>query len=462
MRLTKAALTALVITLVVPAAAQASRVELLPGNVQNCDKGGCVPATAHFLTYTGGSGEVNHVKAERGSGGWTIRDATAVLEAGQGCTSSDEHTAVCGQSSSPIKFELGDGDDDFDGRTLDTGVTVNGGAGNDLIRGGFGPDTIDAGDGSDQVAGAGGADQLKGGGGGTDTIRGGASSDTLSDEDGLAPGPDTFDGEEGVDRLDYSARVGGVTVDLSAPGRPQLGEGDTVTSIEEVIGGEGPDLLIGTPARDVFEGRGGDDRIASAGGDDAVDGGGGGDRLQSGEGNDGVSGGDGADFISASAGNDRLAGGNGRDTLIGGPGDDRLDTADGAADTITCGRGADRLRSVVAVNDPYDRFGPGFREETSGPDAADLLSRDCEQAWLVSIRPRRAAASFVDFTNPCVRCRGTVRLRAGGRTLALHRFRTGRAGDLRVPVRGLRRGTAVSVRWDTSRGDAAYRMILRP
>lgn len=333
--------------------------------------------------------------------------------------------------------------------------------GNDLLRGGFGPDTFDAGDGSDELAGAGGADQLKGGGGGTDTLRGGAGGDTLSDEDGMAPGPDAFDGEEGVDRLDYSARVGGVTVDLSIAGRPQPGEGDSVTSIEEVIGGEGPDLLIGTAARDVFEGRGGDDRIASADGDDALDGGGGNDRLQSGEGNDGIAGGDGADFMSASAGDDRLAGGNGRDTFIGGPGDDRFDTVDSVGETVTCGRGDDRLNSTYVVLDPDDRSGDGFQMKTSGPDAADLLSRDCERAWLLNIRPRRAAASFVVFTNPCSLCRGTVRLRARGRTLARHRFRTKRAGDLRVPVRGLRRGVAVAVDWDTSRGDAEYRMILR-
>ena len=65
----------------------------------------------------------------------------------------------------------------------------------------------------------------------------------------------------------------------------------------------------------------------------------------------------GGDRLIGNAGGDRLIGGTAADELFGGDGDDRIDSADGVADRVSCGAGADTLFS----------------------DPLDLIEADCER-----------------------------------------------------------------------------------
>ncbi len=97
-----------------------------------------------------------------------------------------------------------------------------------------------------------------------------------------------------------------------------------------IVGTNGPDVLRGTPGRDVIVGLGGDDTIFGGDGRDTICGGGGSDIIDAGEGNDTVFGhtafqdGPGADTLLGGGGNDFLSGSGGGDRILGGPGDDEL------------------------------------------------------------------------------------------------------------------------------------------
>jgi hypothetical protein len=87
--------------------------------------------------------------------------------------------------------------------------TLNGNAGGDELRGFGGNDTLNGGDGNDVVSGAGGNDTLSGGDGndlvsgdaGDDTVNGNAGSDTLSGGDGK----DKVAGGAGIDTVNSGA-----------------------------------------------------------------------------------------------------------------------------------------------------------------------------------------------------------------------------------------------------------------
>ena len=468
--------------LLTPAASHAAKAEVTAAQVTPpCDPFmGCPPpATVHSLSYAGAPGEVNTVTVERSSSAYTIRDATAVVEAGSGCSASDEHTVVCGPASAIPSFDLGDLADAIDAGRIGTGATYAGGAGDDVLRSADGRDVIDAGAGSDTIVAGGGDDTIRGGGGGNDSMSGGPGRDTLADDDDpAAPDADVLDGGAGFDSADYSQRVSGVIVDLArADGsQGQPGEGDRFTEINGVQGGGGVDLLIGTAGDDRLHGNGEADRIAAADGDDFLSGGAGDDRLQSGEGNDAIDGGAGEDFMSASAGNDTLVGGSGQDTFIGGPGRDELDTNDGLAESIACGRGTDLVESEVRIrlgpgDYAFDRYGQLTDSELAGPDASDILGRDCELVHTAEedLRavPRSATANLLVFASPCIsRCRGTLVVRVRGRTIARSRFRADGTKPLRVSTRRLPRGAVAQLTWTLTDGfgdpfGVAYRMILR-
>ena len=94
------------------------------------------------------------------------------------------------------------------------------------------------------------------------------------------------------------------------------------------------DTLIGSVRANTIRGRGGNDLILGGGGDD---------RLYGDAGNDTVDGELGNDLVDGGAGADRLTGGDGRDRIVGRAGADRINSADGARDTIDCGKGRDRV-----------------------------------------------------------------------------------------------------------------------
>ncbi len=143
------------------------------------------------------------------------------------------------------------------------------------------------------------------GGSGNDTITGNGADNIL--EGGA--GADSINGGEGSDTVSYSQSTAGVDIDLSrqdpaAPGfRPPSGghaQGDTLVSIENVIGSDFADRLVGL---------GGGSRISAADGNDTI---------FLGSGDDDVQGGLGADRITDSGGNDTIHGGSRNFVINGG------------------------------------------------------------------------------------------------------------------------------------------------
>lgn len=134
----------------------------------------------------------------------------------------------------------------------------------DELYGGIGPDTLHGGDEGDYLYGGDQNDTLFGdrrddhlfGGDGRDILEGGRGSDHL-------------DGGDGEDTASYASSGNGVMVDLAA-GRGYMGAayGDTLVSIENVLGSDHRDYLWGDDNANRLEGAGGDDQLFGYGGED--------------------------------------------------------------------------------------------------------------------------------------------------------------------------------------------------
>lgn len=244
------------------------------------------------------------------------------------------------------------GDDILDGTAHDD--LMYGRAGDDVISGFDGDDEIHGEEGNDTLKGDAGNDELYGedgndsllGGAGNDLLDGGAGNDWLLG----GKGADTLIGGQGIDTATYVSANSGITVDLAAG---TASDGDTLSGIENLIGSEFVDRLLGDAnanvikgrdGDDVINGRGGDDVLRGDGGNDTLHGGWGNDVLYGGVGNDTLNGGSGDDILYGNAGNDRLIGGLGADTLNGGGGVDTADysaTANGMSVNLITGTASD-------------------------------------------------------------------------------------------------------------------------
>lgn len=91
---------------------------------------------------------------------------------------------------------------------------------------------------------------------------------------------------------------------------------------------------------------GGNDSINGGFGDDVLDGGPGNDTIYAMAGHDEIIGGDGDDILGGFAGNDDLDGGSGNDVFEASQGNDVLHAADGVAEMVGCGDGADDAADV--------------------------------------------------------------------------------------------------------------------
>jgi Ca2+-binding RTX toxin-like protein len=210
---------------------------------------------------------------------------------------------------------------------------LDGRRGQDLLRGSAGADRLLGGRGRDILEAAGGNDVLVGGWG-DDSVVAGPGADLLRDDAGLnylegGPGRDRF-----VARAGRSLMAGGPGDDASR----------VAHGVFALDGGAGNDTYrLGRRARaDVIEGpNAGRDRIVSAVNVrvpfgiervDAV----GGRRLR-------VTGGRGAQTIVANDVGNAIDAGAGVDRVIGGRAGDAITTDAYGSDTITTGRGADRV-----------------------------------------------------------------------------------------------------------------------
>jgi len=216
--------------------------------------------------------------------------------------------------------------------------TLIGGDGNDMLIGGAGDDHLIGGAGNDTLIGGAGADVLDGGAGfgsefdvadysgstsgvtvnlstgigqggdaegdrliSIERLIGSAYDDVLIGNDDAnrlvgGKGADVLDGGAGEDAVTYEDSASGVTVNLSTGiGRGGDAEGDTLVSIETLIGSAYDDVLIGSEGRNDLHGGAGNDVIR--GGRNV-------DNLQGGDGDDLFDGGGGGDAFAGNAGND--------------------------------------------------------------------------------------------------------------------------------------------------------------
>lgn len=197
-----------------------------------------------------------------------------------------------------------------DGGTND----LDGGAGNDVIWARGGDDHVVGGGGADRLIGQAGNDILDDGFG-DDDLQGRDGGDTLIG----GAGADMLDGGGGTDTADYSGSALTVAIDLQN-GIASSGDaqGDTLASIENLIGSSKGDRFFGDGGVNEIDGGAGNDVIWGRSGNDILNGDGGADKLVGQTGNDILDGGFGNDFLEGRDGRDTLIGARGNDTLTGG------------------------------------------------------------------------------------------------------------------------------------------------
>ena len=225
----------------------------------------------------------------------------------------------------------------------EAGDTLIGNGSENFLIGNAGPDTLQGAGGDDDLFGDAGVDNLFGGGGadllrsdgGPDRVFGGPGDDSIigpfvSDEG------DIYRGGGGID-IAFFEGPGDRRVDLDGRADDGVGcpgaacEGDNVgRDIEDMVGGDGRDVFIGSRFANDFTGGVGNDRLVGGGGQDGLFG---------------------------DEGNDFLTGGGDIDSLAGGAGEDRLVSRDRKRDEVSCGSSIDRVRG----------------------DRRDRIARDCDR-----------------------------------------------------------------------------------
>lgn len=176
---------------------------------------------------------------------------------------------------------------------------IRGTSGNDVRTGTGGIDLMDGLGGHDKLSGGGGADVISGGAG-NDTLLGGSGNDIL---DG-GSGNDIFNGGTGSDTASFNGKAA-LKLDLNLRTAQKTGYGtDTFISIENVMGGNGNDVVKGNAAANIILGGAGRDRLSGEGGKDVLSGGIGNDTIDGGAGNDALHGAQGADILTGGAGRD--------------------------------------------------------------------------------------------------------------------------------------------------------------
>ncbi|HEY7121224.1 MAG TPA: hypothetical protein VH329_01575 [Solirubrobacterales bacterium] len=187
-------------------------------------------------------------------------------------------------------------------------------------------------------------------GSGADSFIGGPEPDFVDP----GPGPDFVSGGGGVDTVNYANRVTPVNVALDGQATsgneldgPPSARDSLGADIENIVGGNASDRLVGNALPNTITGFKGHDVLIGLGGPDRLEGRGldVGFAVGTAE----------ADRVYGGKGRDVLLGGAAGDQLFGGPGIDRIDAKDKQHEkTINCGRGNDRReRATRDGGDPH-------------------------------------------------------------------------------------------------------------
>lgn len=430
-RLTVAAIGALVGVLGGADAASAGTVSLVTKTIPRVGE-------VSTLSFADAAGEPNDISVKVTRSAVQVTDRAVAPVPATGCSSeADLATVTCpvvtDHPSLLLDLRGGGGDDALTLLAPDRPAVIDvvaaflsGGAGNDtlsatsrespsvvlraILNGDDGDDRLVGGSTEDSLAGGAGRDTLLGGGA-DDQLDGDGQGRTAAQFDSLllgreyekpAPAPpadDTLDGGAGVDTVTYADRTQPLRVDL-ADGAPDgsPGEADRLDGIEDILGGDGPNVLLGDAKPNRFEG--------SETAHDVMDG---------------------------RAGDDSLFGASIDDTLRGGAGADYL-LAPGQGST--CGQGSDTIsnpRSIPAVLEPAAFSGCELVRSRSGAITLDSRAVRLHDGKLTL----DAAVRF-----PISRHEPPVRfvIAAGGRTLASRSLRLAgtrrRRVSLTFPLRG--------------------------
>lgn len=184
------------------------------------------------------------------------------------------------------------------------------------------PKCVIAGFGGDDILGASYGNDYLYGGADNDMLLGGAGVDHLYGEAGMddlegGAGADVINGGAWEDIVRYSESPGPVSINLqSQQYHGNDAEGDTLVSIEDIIGSQWADLLVGNVGPNFIYGNAGKDFIKGNGGDDYLEGAEGDDDLAGGRGQDDLVGGSGKDVFHFHTPADSLVGSH-RDMIIG-------------------------------------------------------------------------------------------------------------------------------------------------
>jgi Ca2+-binding RTX toxin-like protein len=381
----------------------------------------------HVVVYDAAPGEANDLttagpSAVVGPGaGVVLTDTGAAITPGEGCVPIAPNSVSCAHPDgiTSVEAELRDQEDHF----MSNGphFVVRGGPANDVLEGGEGFGTLEGGAGDDLLSAGHTYMRFKGGTGKDtmigsdedDSFLGGSGADTI---DGR--GESDYDWSTG-DMVSYVDHRAPVTVDLSRPAAAagSAGEGDSLSDVESVNGGQGADTL--TARRQVSTTEFGS----------RIWGDGGADLIRGGPGRDDVQGGRGDDFVYGGRGDDAVGGQGGRDTLSGGGGTNAMssDEFQGAGrDFVRCGDAGyvwpGNLDSPILdlIDQSCGRIDPG-----------DYLLEEVAYRYVGD--PTRAVASTLTCRYPC---HVTIALRARGKLLgtAQRRLRRDEQGTLTVPL----------------------------
>ncbi|MBM3616331.1 MAG: hypothetical protein FJX28_13155, partial [Alphaproteobacteria bacterium] len=333
-----------------------------------------------WANYASSGAAVNvNLAAGTGAGGDAAGDLLSGIENLEGSAFNDTQqgdglaNSLSGGSGDDLLIGGGGADTLVGGLGIDTADYSASGAGVDVaLTGALGLGGDAAGDslsGIENLTGSSLNDTLTGDGA-ANILDGGAGNDLL--QSGL--GADTLRGGIGNDTATYAAATAGVSVNLATGATGGFATGDTLDSIENLVGSGFDDTLSGDAGANLLDGGAGNDVLAGGAGADTLIGGAGLDSVDYSASNAAVTvnlatgsatGGDAtgdvlsqiesilgssyADLLTGDGNANTLTGGAGDDSLYGGAGSDSLFGGDGN-DFLQGGAGSDRLEGGAGID----------------------------------------------------------------------------------------------------------------